>query len=140
METMGAAEWRGGESHTCRMICHYRGGSALSCHPLITQPTLRVSPPSPPPSLCSPNPTPALQKHLLHSSVSSGFTPGPPAPSAPPCYTLPREKMYPCERNSTLSTLCGCAVYVFCPACVCSVHVHQYTACLSNCRAVCLHH
>lgn len=69
MEMMGAVEWRGGESHTCRMICHYRGGSALSCHPLITQPTLQVSPPLLPKLHSSPPKTPPafLSQLRFHS-------------------------------------------------------------------------
>lgn len=43
MEMMGAGEWRGGESHTCRMICHYRGVSSQLSPP--NHPTTPASQP-----------------------------------------------------------------------------------------------
>lgn len=40
---MGAEEWRGGELHTCRMICHYEGVSSQLSPP--NHPTYPASPP-----------------------------------------------------------------------------------------------
>lgn len=42
-EMMGAEEWRGGELHTCRMICHYGGVSSQLSPP--NHPTYPASPP-----------------------------------------------------------------------------------------------
>lgn len=113
MEMMGAVEWRGGESHTCRMICHYRGVSS------------QLSPPNHPTNPASQPPF-APQTPLQPSKNTSCIP-----QSAPVSALLPHlpllPTLYPCERNSTLSTLCGCAGYVFlCPACVCAIHVHHY--------------
>lgn len=111
----------GGEPHTCQMICHYRGVSTQLSPP--NHPSFPLK--SPPPT--KPNSTLVLQKHPLHSSGSSSFTRSAATPSAPPSYTLPREKMYPCERHSTLSALCGCGNVCLCPrVCVYTIHECEY--------------
>lgn len=102
--------WGGGggaEPHTCQMICHYRGVSSQ------LSPSNHPSYPSshPPPLLAAPNSAPALQKHLLHSLASSGFTHSAATPSAPPfLHSTPRENV---PLPETVSTLCGCACPTF---------------------------
>lgn len=121
-----AWEWwelKGGtEPHTCQMICHYGGVSTQLSPP--NHPSYPLSHP-----LLHPLYSSAPPQHPLHSSRSSGFTHGAAAPSAPPSYTLSWEKMYPCERPSTLRALFGCVMCVYAPMCVSipfCVWIHVY--------------
>lgn len=113
-------------------------GSALSCHPLITHPTPRVTTPPPPPSPTKLH-SPVLPKHPLHSSGSSGFTHSTAAQSAPPSlHSALRENVPLWETHSTLSALCGCAMRAHAPRVrVYVIHMCLNT-CLSNGRAVCI--
>lgn len=107
------------------MICHYRGVSTQLSPP--NHPSYPLS--HPPPS-----PTKLNSRSPLHSSGSSGFTRSTATPSAPPSYSLPWEKTYPCERRSTLNSLFGCAMCAYTPMCVSTQFTCVHT-CLSRGRA-----
>lgn len=122
---MGVWVGKGGggctEPHTCQMICHYRGVST------------QLSPPNHPSNPSSHHP-PHLHLHPLNSTLQSSQN-TPCIPQAAPVsltalllnlpllpYTLPWEKMYPCERDTQHTE----RIVWMCDACSCPPCTRQH--------------
>lgn len=116
--------WRRGraaEPHTCQMICHYRGVSTQLSPP--NHPSYPLSHPPPSPTRLnssSPRTPPCIPQAAPVSLAALPL-------HLPLLHALPWEKMYPCERRSTLKSLFGCAMRAYTPPCV---YPHNSLVCI----------
>lgn len=127
---MGAEEWRGGELHTCRMICHYEGVSSQ-----LSPPNHPTYPASPPPFA----PQTPLQPSKNTSCIpqSAPVSLGALLPHLPLLPTLyPERKCTPVRETAHWAHCVNVQCMFFAP--LVSAQFTCTSIRLSNCRFVCI--